>query len=343
MQAVVSVQARRAAAAGGAAAAAAAGAAAGGVAAESRAAPPSADLIPMPTAAEIMSADNKALADTNSCVEASQMLQVELRGMGNSWVTVDDDAIGQLLQIGTEMAAQPQVQQAFLTSARRNGAEMTLRLMHEQSSIRSGTPAPVTTHGPPSEPLGHSFLEVNADDDVQSLASSLSLTTSTIDQAEAETNRAFLHPHAAKLQAAARGKLARRSVATARLQTPHPGVLLDHLQSVPYVKLCLGPTQGRDGDISVALRLGVISVKQMPPTHDADAAGLPPKEATSPRPKPPVPMEVASTVAIVVGLLAVVISRNPVAARAAAASAAAVIMAICSRAAARQQAGDASA
>ncbi len=298
-----------------------------------KAAQPKLELVQVPTPAEVSLADSQALADTSACMEASQMLQGELRGLGNDWVDVGHPIdVTQLLQIATEMASDERVQQVALTAARRNNAEMTLRLMHEQTSMRAGAFGPVTTHGPQSEPsLGHSFLEVPSSDDVQSLASSGSLTPSAIEQAEAEMNRSFLDPHATMLQAAARGHLARRAVAAARLRTPRAGVLLDHLPCVPRAKISLVPTQSHDGTVSIALRLDIISIKHVPSTPKDDAASDEP-DAEPARQRPALPVEVASAVAVVVGLLAVVISRNPVAARATAPIAAAVIAALCARA-----------
>ena len=346
MQAVT----RRAALAGAAAAATAAACAEGGNVAEARAAP-QVELVPV-VISSAQAPGKEDIAEARKLLKGTlETRQPELLSeLGNDWVDVNPEALSlsqeDLLDIGALMAQDPAVQRAALRATRKQNAELTLRLMAEQhaslshSSVSSA--APVSVQESQASSLGFSQAEmVQAEEErgVESLASSLpeSLCASVSDIVAAEdaTNRLFLFRHAVKVQAAARGYCARRLHARRReaaaLMRPVDGVLLSDLPTTAQVAIALTPSvRGEDGTVKVVLTLALQTTHQLPRPLPATATEKPPPEW--PEEKPEVGMETISTIALIVGLLAVVVTRNPSAAPLAAASAATVITALCVKA-----------
>ena len=333
MQAMVP-HARRAALAGAAAAEAAATQAGDG--AELRAAPPmEVDTL---LVASSKAPGNDAIEEARDLVKGALDKSEVLSPIGNGWVQVthDDLDVSQLLDIGAAMAQNPAVQLAALDAVRGRNPELTLQKMAISASAASAA-----AHEPRATSLGFSqaeLVQVDAESVASSFPESLSASVSDIARAEVAaedaTNRSFLFPHAAKLQAAARGKLARRLLAhrrqAASILHPADGVLLSDLPAKAQVAIALTPVvRGDDGTVEVVLKLAIRMTHQLPPAPPgAPAETRWTKGAT----KPEVGMETISTIALIVGLLAVVVTRNPAAAPLAAASAATVITALCAKA-----------
>jgi len=303
-------------------------------------------------------AKDAALVVSKSAIQsAEQELGDILRDLGNGWVTVDTrDEIGKMLGMGAELAAVPEVQQAASRVMRKHGdAALTLRLMSEQLPTATRASTQVPTHGehrlPPAGSLSLSsgsfrdavFLSTTGSMQslpalsvvsAQSLPLPLSSMVSECAFGEADANRAFLYRHAVTLQAGVRCMLAARNAErrAAEVRTVLPrlaaDVLLSHLPTRPYVHLTitLCAKCERPCEVSIDLdvryeRLCAVNVDEA----KAKASPLPHRKPASPSST----IETLSTVALVMGLLAVVLTRNPQAARSATASAAAVIAALC--------------
>jgi len=250
-----------------------------------------------------------------------------------------DDLLESIINTAAVAAQDPAVQRAVQRVLERHGdASQTLKFMEQRASLRASPAGPVPIHGPQSP--GESWtLAQPPPSEVHSLSSSMSATVSDLMEADAVINKSFLDRHAVPLQKAARGWLARKRRHAAEIPSPAEGVLLSHLPTEPRVILRLLPMVGT---VRVALDLRIISVRQSPPRHDPFApAPLPfefeareaeeAKEAAAEQGSEAF-VKLASVVAIIVGLLAVVISRNPQAARAASVAAAAVVVSMCAKA-----------
>jgi len=318
MQSTALPAARRVAVVAGAAAAAAAAAGAQDPA-EARAARPAVEEIV--TRPESMQVGASAVVRADDLEQAQKGLLVAMQTMGNGWVDVQamqsSDSLEDLLNMGTELAQDPMVQRKFLEIAERKGSPtLALQMMADRSSFGASDSGPVPTHGPQqsvTQSLTFSNAALVESESVQSLPESLSPTTSVLDEVETQADKdsnpyrresRVLAAAATTVQAVGRGKLSRGGFYR-RWHEPAPDVLLSHLPTEPRVALNLAPVERRvDGTVGVVVDLCVHTVRIAPPL---------------------------AAVAIVVGLLAVCVSRNPALARVATYAAAGVVLAIYQR------------
>ena len=239
--------------------------------------------------------------------ESRELISLTLKDIGNSWISIDATT-ERLLSMGAELASQPAVQQAYLEISREQGHAM----------------------------MGPSASSAQS---VQSL-SSLSPTESMMNVTEHEVNQMFLFRHASTLQAAARRMLARKNVAVLRGGRFHPtaDALLRDLPKAARVACRASVELSEGGAPSVKLQLRIFHVAKSLPRpsieykQGLEAEGERRESCGRGRHVGSHEQAMVSAVAIVVGLLAVVIARNPAAARAAAIGAAAAVTAICAKA-----------
>jgi len=302
-------------------------AAAGGSAAESRAAPETLSLHAI---------DEEALQQSTALLKeelkAQGFLSSSFSDDGNEWFDVVDST----LDLAESVAADETVQKKIMEKSRDQALVLRLLTGQRQPSIAQ----------PPS-PLSASYEELPrapAADDAQSLSSSIpSPSLSAILSAENESLKAEnallkaeLHsrgpprpvvpPAIARLQACARGRLTRRGFyddepTALRLALSPPRVA---------VRLAASATVDRPVEVcmSVRPRVALRQPRSARAASRATCASVAPKRNDA----------AVISVSIVVGLLALLISRNPGCARTAASAAAAAVAMIFVRASQRAQA-----
>ena len=285
-----------------------------------------------------------APVDEGALRAASELVKEELKVQGftstlsengSEWLIPTDDWIDATLDLAAEVAADPGVQRTVMEKSRDQA--LVMRLMNEQPS-RARLPAATPS------PLASSFELVPprpASDEVRSVPSSvssplpspsLSMIMSAENEALKAENAALkaeLGPHResaarVRLQAAARGHLTRRGYYddffTALRLAPRPASVTVRL--VPAAATGGGQ---RVVKLSLVARPSLTLRRPRPP------------KAASARTRATAPPQlnhdgVVITVSVVVGLLALVMMKNPASARVAAAGAAVTVAALLARA-----------
>ena len=304
-----------------------------GATAESRAVPHEEDALAIaPRESHVAPVDGGALRAASELVKEELKVQgfnSILSENGSEWLIPTDDWIDATLDLAAEVAADPGVQRTVMEKSRDQA--LVMRLMNEQ---------PSRARLADNSPLASSFELVHprpASDEVRSVPSSLSspLPSPSLSEIMTAENEALKAENVAlkaelgahrevaarvRLQAAVRGLLTRR------------GYYDDFLTAVR-----LAPRSA-----SVTVRLvpatdGGQHVVKLSPTVRPSLTLRRPRQpkAASARPRAPPQLNhdgVVITVSVVVGLLALVVMRNPANARLAAAGAAVTVAALLARA-----------
>lgn len=280
--------------------------------------------------------------DDDKLLDASALLKEEMKAQGllTSTISADGtewlDTLDATLDLAASVATDPGVQRTIMEKSRDQA--LVLRLMREQ-------PSPLTSPSPLAMSYEHVRDNARREEEVMSVASSSPLPGSSPSlseilaaendalRSENATLRAALRsdqpcprPAVARVQAAARGRLTRLGFydddETAKRLAPTP----------PSVHVTLSPAVGG----GVRLTLNVRPAVAMRPPAVAARARAAPRAAR--RVPAGGPLNKASrdrmvlTMSVVVGLLALLIARNPLGARAAAAGAAGTVAALYARA-----------
>ena len=332
--------ARKGLAAAGTAAVAVAAAGSGGTA-ESRAAPPQ-DVLEVNTESWCHELQEPALSKERLKEAADAMVQSgEFISVSSSDGTQWLDVAKELLEMGTEMASREDMQQIIMeTAERKRNHALTLRLLEAQQVDRR-PPLPLSESGPAQIELvssagGESTAELVASpaDEVVSFTGS----TPSINDVLAAENEALrlenvalrqenvalggrAHAAAVTLQKAARTRLTRtlwykRSSVVRALRKSSLAPTAPNAQVRVYLQVA-GP-----GAVRVSLKMHASSDGKQADGKQAK------KKASSPRPETSYEALLVA-ISIVVGVLAVVMTRNPKAAAKAAAGAAATVKALC--------------
>lgn len=255
--------------------------------------------------------------------EASELMKKEMKAQnmlfsttsadGTEWLDTIDP-VEAILNFAEEVGAEPAVQRTIMEKSRDQA--LVLRLMQGQPSLAS---QPSRSH--PS--LASSFQSVAAPDEecVEVSESMPSVTSSVMAEAASDFDhelvRAHLLPRVVRIQAAARDLLTRRGFYEARAGR--------RAAKQPAVRCSIEPADGK-GIYAHRVNLALV------------INGLDDQEGVPRRTDVPFPTSAVLGVSLVVGLLALLIMRNPVQAKSAAAGAAATVAALCRRAAERQAA-----